>query len=367
MDRYVLAELIVPFALTLGVFLLVLTMQQGLRFMEWIINRGLGLDVVAKLVLYLLPLMLVLALPVATLIASASAFNRLAGDRELLALWALGVSPWRLLRPVVLFAGAIGLSASVLLNVGEPVGGESLRELAVNLLGQEHAAVVIEEGRFQPLEGGLILYVRQAPRPAEFDGVFVFDYRNPDDPQFAVASRGLMAVNPITRDLELTLKQGSLHRKPEPDTPYQRILFDDYLRRIDLSSLLRAPIAEQRDIAAIKRHLRNGEPVGPDELSRAVTYDGYHALPVACLLFAVLGLPLGMISSRGGRFGGFVAGLAAILAYYLLMTVASSLARTQLLPPLAAAWLPNGTLFALALLLLAWWFTPHIMRRRRPA
>ncbi|MEW6323761.1 MAG: LptF/LptG family permease [Nitrospirota bacterium] len=359
MDRYILAELAVPFGLTLGVFLLILTMQQGLRLMEWIVARGVGTEAVAKLLLYLLPLMLVLALPVATLIASASAFNRLAGDRELLALWALGVSPWRLLRPVVLFAGGVALAASVLLNVGEPISGESLREFAVNLLGQEHAAIVIEEGRFQPLEGGLILYVKAAPRPAEFDGVFVFDYRNPDDPQFAVANRGVIEVNRVTQRLELTLQQGSLHRKPEPGGPYQRIFFDRYLRRIDLSNLIRTPLAEQRDIAAIKYQLRTGGPVQPAELGRLATYEGYHALPAACLLLAVLGLPLGLVSSRGGRFGGFAAGLAALLAYYLLMTAADAVAQTRMLPPLAAAWLPNGVLLVLTAGLLARSFAPR--------
>jgi lipopolysaccharide export system permease protein len=363
-DRYLLAELGVPFGLTLGVFMLVLTMQQGLSFMDWIVNRGLGFATVMKLLLYLLPLMLVLALPVATLIAATSAFNRLAVDRELLALWASGVSPWRLLRPAVLFAGGVALLTSVLLNIGEPIGGESLRGLAVGLLTQEQTAVPIEEGQFQQLENGLIFYVNHALEPARFDGVFVFDYRNPEEPQFAVAGHGRLQVNRATRRLELMLQAGSLHRKPGPGGPYQRIFFETYERRLDLSNLVRAPAIAERDIAALKRQQQHGEPLESSMLSRLVTYELYQALPTACLLFAVLGLPLGMVSSRGGRFGGFAAALGAILGYYLLMTVADSLAQTRQLPPLAAAWLPNTALCLLTVGLLIWSFAAWTVGRR---
>jgi lipopolysaccharide export LptBFGC system permease protein LptF len=102
-DRHIVAELILPFSLTLGVFLLFLIMQQGLLFLDWIVNRGVPVHTVLRLFFALLPLMLLLALPIGTLIASTSAFSRLAGDREVVAWFSLGISPWRLLRPAVLF------------------------------------------------------------------------------------------------------------------------------------------------------------------------------------------------------------------------------------------------------------------------
>lgn len=342
-DRYILAELILPFSITLGVFLLFLVMQQGLMFLDWIVNRGVSPSTVLRLFLALLPLMLLLALPVGTLIASTSAFSRLAGDREVLAWFTVGVSPWRLLRPVVLFAGGVALVSTLLLHTGDPISGESMKSTALSMLSQEQAALIIKEGQFQPLQNGLILYVAQSNQPGQLNGVFVFDYRNAEQVQFVVAQEGQFHRNPATQRLELTLRHGSLHRRPEPDAPYQRIFFDSYTRGFDVAGLFRSPAAAQ-SIADVRREYERGGRTDVSLLDQLVTYHTYHALPIACVLFAILGFPLGMLASRGGRLGGFAAGLVVLVGYYLLMTAATSFAENQRLPYLAAAWLPNGLL-----------------------
>ncbi|HXZ25179.1 MAG TPA: LptF/LptG family permease [Nitrospiria bacterium] len=342
-DRYILAELILPFSITLGVFLLFLVMQQGLMFLDWIVNRGVSPSTVLRLFLALLPLMLLLALPVGTLIASTSAFSRLAGDREVLAWFTVGVSPWRLLRPVVLFAGGVALVSTLLLHAGDPISGESMKTTALSMLSQEQAALIINEGQFQPLQNGLILYVEQSDQPGQLNGVFVFDYRNAEQVQFVVAQEGQFHRNPATQRLELTLRHGSLHRRPEPNAPYQRIFFDSYTRGFDVAGLLRSPAAVQ-SIAEVRREYERGGRTNVSLLDQLVTYHTYHALPIACVLFAILGFPLGLLASRGGRLGGFAAGLAVLLGYYLLMTAATSFAENQRFPYLAAAWLPNGLL-----------------------
>jgi lipopolysaccharide export system permease protein len=347
-DRYILAELILPFSITLGVFLLFLVMQQGLMFLDWIVNRGVAASTVLRLFLALLPLMLLLALPVGTLIASTSAFSRLAGDREVLAWFTVGVSPWRLLRPVVLFAGGIALVSTFLLHTGDPISGESMKATALSLLSQEQAAFIIKEGQFQTLQNGLILYVAHSDRPGQLNGVFVFDYRNAEQVQFVVAEQGQFYRNAATRRLELTLLHGSLHRRPEPNAPYQRIFFDSYTRAFDVSGLLRSP-ATVPSIAEVRREYDRGGSTDVSLLDQLVTYHTYHALPIACVLFATLGFPLGVLSSRGGRLGGFAMGLVVLVGYYLLMTAATSFAETRRLPYLAAAWLPNGFLLLLTI------------------
>ena len=354
-DRYLMGELLLPFGLTLGVFLLFLVMQQGLLFLDWIVNRGVPVRTVLRLFLALLPLMLLLALPVATLIASTSAFSRLAGDREVLALFAVGVSPWRLLRPVVLFAGGVALASTLMLHVGEPITGDSMKTTALSVLAQEQSAMIINERQFQTLQDGLILYVARTDRPGRLDGVFVFDYRDAAKPQFVVAQAGQLHRSPATRRLELTLQHGSLHRRPEADLPYQRIFFDTYTRAFDVSSLVRTPAAAP-PISEIKREYERGGRTDVALLDRLVTYQTYHALPAACVVFAVLGFPLGLLASRGGRLGGFAAGLVVIVGYYLLMTASTSFAETRRLTSLAAAWLPNTLLLVLTIGLLAWSF-----------
>ncbi|HUJ78805.1 MAG TPA: LptF/LptG family permease [Nitrospiria bacterium] len=357
-DRYIATELILPFCLTLGVFLLFLVMQQGLLFLDWIVNRGVPARTVLRLFLALLPLMLLLALPVGTLIASTSAFSRLAGDREVLAWFTVGISPWRLLRPVVLFAGCVALTSTLLLHTGEPISGASMKSAAITLLSQEQAALIIREGQFQPLQNGLILYVAHSDQPGQLNGVFVFDYRNADQTQFVVAQQGRFHRDAATRRLELTLQHGSLHRRPEPDAPYQRIVFDSYTRGFDVTGMTRSPSAAP-SIGEVMREYARGGNTDVDLLDQLVTYHTYHALPIACVLLAILGFPLGLLASRGGRLGGFAAGLVVLVGYYLLMTASTSFAETRRLHFLAAAWLPNGLLLLVTLA----FFTRFLSRR----
>lgn len=359
-DRHIISELILPFSLTLGVFLLFLVMQQGLKFLDWIVNRGVPARTVLELFLALLPLMLLLALPIGTLIASTSAFSRLAGDREVAAWFSLGISPWRLLRPAVLFSGGVALMSTILLHVGEPISGNSMKTTALSLLAQETTPLIVNEEQFQPLQNGLILYVAHTDQPGRLDGVFVFDYRNAELPQFVVAQQGRFHRDIATHRMELTLEHGSLHRRPETNAPYQRIFFDSYTRGFDVSGLIHSPSVAP-PIQEIKRDYERGGKMDAALLDRLVTYETYHALPIACVLFAVLGFPLGLLAGRGGRLGGFAAGLVVLVGYYLLMTAASSFAETRRLHYLVAAWMPNLLLLLLTIGLLAWAFPPRFL------
>ena len=368
MDRYILTEMSLPFGLTIGTFLMVLMMQQGLRFVDWIVNRGLSPGTVFELFLSLMPMMMLFAMPIAVLVATTTAFNRLSADRELIALWTLGLSPARLLRPAILFGGGAALLSTLLLHAGQPIDGQSLRVVALSLLNKEQAMVSIDEGRFQKLDNDLIFYVDRSPHPTQLEGVFLFDYRRPTTPQFVVARFGRVHTLPAAELIELTLTEGSLHRQPSLQGSYQRIFFDSYTLRFDLSGLVGTPSVEAPSIESIRIRLRSGEQVEPKLLSRLTSYEAYRALPSACLIFGILGLPLGIISRRGGRFGGFAVGLGVMACYYLLLTIANTMARTERLSPLFAAWVPNGIVLLFTVLLLAWLFVP--MTRRpliRPA
>jgi lipopolysaccharide export system permease protein len=231
---------------------------------------------------------------------------------------------------------------------------------ALSFLAQEETPLIINEGQFQSLQNGLILYVAHTDQPGQLDGVFVFDYRNAKQPQFVVAQQGRFHRDTATHRLELTLEHGSLHRRPEAHSPYQRIFFDSYTRGFDVSGLFRAPSVAP-DISEIKRNYERGDKMDVSLLDRLVTYQTYHALPIACVIFAALGFPLGLLASRGGRLGGFAAGLVVVVGYYLLMTAAGSFAETQRLPYLVAAWLPNLLLLLLTIGLLTWAFPPQFL------
>ena len=75
--------------------------------------------------------------------------------------------------------------------------------------------------------------------------------------------------------------------------------------------------------------------------------------PAACLVLMLIGVPLGVMSRRGGKSSGFVFTLLLVILYYILSYTGVSLARQNKMPVFVAVWLAN-ILFAAAGIFLLW-------------
>ncbi len=73
------------------------------------------------------------------------------------------------------------------------------------------------------------------------------------------------------------------------------------------------------------------------------------AIPVACLAFALVGVPLAQTLRRGGRGGSFALSLAVLLGYYLLLSSGETWAQEGRMAPAVAMWLPNVVLVGLGI------------------
>jgi lipopolysaccharide export system permease protein len=71
----------------------------------------------------------------------------------------------------------------------------------------------------------------------------------------------------------------------------------------------------------------------------------------ACLVFGLIGAPLGIRNSRSGRSAGIAVSIVVILVYYLILGTATRLASSGALSPTAATWVPNGLITAAAIAL----------------
>src|SRR3989442_2380212 len=115
-----------PFAQSLGALTFILMTREILRLVELLINKGVGLLPLLKTFLLLLPSFFVLTLPMGCLIACISAFSRLSSDRELTALHATRISPWRLF-PSVLPVSLTGFLMTLTLpQFAQPSTGQAV-------------------------------------------------------------------------------------------------------------------------------------------------------------------------------------------------------------------------------------------------
>jgi lipopolysaccharide export system permease protein len=76
------------------------------------------------------------------------------------------------------------------------------------------------------------------------------------------------------------------------------------------------------------------------------------AFPTASLILCMLGVPVGIVSKRSGRIGGFAVGVAVIVAYYVMNVACEFLVTATVIQPFAGAWGPNIVFLIITLL----WF-----------
>lgn len=76
------------------------------------------------------------------------------------------------------------------------------------------------------------------------------------------------------------------------------------------------------------------------------------SIPFSCIVFGLIGIPLGVQPRRSGKSYGFILGILVVLVYYILLTSGEILSNNQTLPPAVACWAPNILLMALGIYLL---------------
>ncbi len=351
LDRYILKELLGPFFLGIFILLFILIMQQILKLMELVIDKGIDLVDVGGLFLQLLPSFFLVTFPMAVMMATVTTFNRLSADNEIIALHAVGVNAARLMRPVVLFAVIISL---LTLWMGSMAGSskEAFKSLAVKLLLKQ-ASAGLEAGQFNGIFSNMMVYVDTVSSQSELTGVFIFDQRNAEAPTVIVAKTGFLLSDEETETISLHLENGALHQNIRENDRYQKMDFARYDLKIDFSALTQKnKSAPSLSYAEIKQRLADAKEPDLEALRLLSDYYRRFLFSLASFIFCIIGVPLGIISGRITRVGGFVAGIVIILIYYMLMSFGDYLLSSQMAPPLFAAALPILVLSPLCIYLL---------------
>ena len=199
-DRYVIREIIPPFLIALLVFTFILIIPFIIDLAEQMIAKGVPWTTLLKLMATLVPGVAALTIPMALLIGILVAMGRLSADREVVVLMACGVSPYRLLQPI-LFVGVVcwGLSSWVMLKA-MPDANQTFREISQKIVMDRAEGEVRPRVFFEDFPN-LVLYVNEVPiGGAGWTDVLAADSRNPAQPVILLAKRGRMVIDREAQD-----------------------------------------------------------------------------------------------------------------------------------------------------------------------
>ena len=351
LDRYIFAELLSPFSISLGALCFVMLTRELLRLVELLVSKGVGILAVLKVFAHLLPSFLVLTLPIAGIIASITAFGRLSFDKELVAMRAAGLSLLRLTRPVFLFAVLVFALTLWLAQWGQPWSSMNLKKVALNLL-RDQLALALDPGSFNEPIPKMMIYVSDTNVGRESGGIFIADERNDDNSRIIVAQRYRVLIDPSTDQVALRLQDGVIHSRPDRLDQYQYASFSTYDIKLSLSQSGYTSTEERPTYEQLIAKLDETGWRDSGALRRLMEHYKDLAFPVASLIFCILGVPVGIVSKRSGRIGGFAVGVLVVIIYYVINVACDLLVTSIMIPPFVGAWLPN----IIFLLLTGTWF-----------
>jgi lipopolysaccharide export system permease protein len=342
---YIAREIAVPTGLGLTVFTFILFMGRILKLMELVINKGVPLTDIGRLLLCLFPSFLVITLPLAVLVGVMLGFGRLSSENEIIAFKASGISLYGMTRTVMVLALIASLVTGLLTLVAGPAGNRAFRKQIFNL-ASNRASGGIQPRVFNSDFDNLVLYANQIDeRRDTFRGILIFDQRTSQDPAIILAQSGRIISDPQTLTLTLRLENGTIHRSSAEKKSYQIVKFTTY----DLNLNLAQQLEKTEDEALKPKEMpfqglitaSSEKPTAKRQTKLAIEFHKRLALPLAPLIFALIGIPLGIQTHRSGRGGEFSLALAVFLIYYLSLSFMETLAIEAGFPPGPCLWLPN--------------------------
>lgn len=356
-DRYVIRQVLLPFCLGLLVFTFVVIIPGLIEYAEEFIAKGVPFLVVVRVIVALVPQALALTIPMSLLLGLLVALGRLSADREFVAMQACGVSVSRLLRPVGLVSVVSWVATSYVLLVSVPSNNQIFREITFSIMADRAEGEVKPRIFFDDFPN-LVLYVREVPAAGGgWNGVFVSDTRPGNDPATYFARHGRVLINREKRTVEMVLQHASRH-SVDPSGTYKVSRFDRVLLSIDPETLFPRGGPSKGDnemsIAELRARVAEHERSGVSTHNELMAIHRRFSIPVACLVFGLIGLALGATNRRDGTLGSFVLGLIVIFAYYVPLYLGPALAKGRLLAPWLAVWLPNVVLGLAGVALFRW-------------
>ncbi|KPJ50550.1 hypothetical protein AMJ40_02505 [candidate division TA06 bacterium DG_26] len=376
--RYILVENLSAFILGVLLLTFILMMDRFFDLIDLIIGKGLDPLTVLETLVLSLPFILALTIPMAVLVGTIVAFGRLSQDRELIALQASGIGFFSCALPVILAAAALACGLVFFNNYILPESNHKMKNLMIDI-SQKKPAVKIREGIFIPDFPGYQIYIEHIdPKHSKVSGVTIYETGSQGTSRIISARDGEIEFSAGKRVFTVSLSNGEIHDIDTENPERSHFLrFKKHTINIpmDIEMVRRErDFRSDRELSAgamltivhtlkeeIKARKEKLDEVGAERDMRLameienqkrqmskylVEIHKKYAIPVACIVFVLVGAPVGYHLRRGGLGIGMGVSIGFFLLYYVGLIAGEEIADRALVSPWLAMWLPNMILGA---------------------
>ncbi len=383
LQRYVSKSYLSAWFLGMVVLTFVLSIALFVKAAQLVV-KGLPVDLVARFVYCSFPESLTFTIPLASLVSALLLFGRLSADGEINAMRACGVNIWRIMIPLVFFGMALTALSVYVNSEVAPTGAAKRHDLLNNTTRSKDLVKLLEPGHFirdfngvdlwfesregDTLKNLLILEKMKNGATRETrcnyadlevgEGVITLDMHDvritpfsEDEPGTATVGRLRHTIENANQNRRFKRKVGDLLNTEllsrieridscEDSGDYTEAL-EDYERQsaeLDYATSINRRV----DKLSGRRRLEAYAIAAPKVRSELLTeLNRRFALGMAPLAFILLGMPLGIRTSRRESNIGIAISLGVMLIYYAFIIATKALANIPSLHPHLIIWTPT--------------------------
>ena len=345
LDRYMLSELAGPSIFGLSAFMLIFAATQLLAIGRMVSNEHAPLWAAIEFFLWGLPADLGFVFPMALLLGTLLAIQRLSGENEITAMKAGGISFIRMTLPLLAAGFVMSFATFYVQEYLAPFASDeqtAIENTVINRVNAFNRDLTVSA----PLPGGgkqITVATAYEQHSQALLHVTLIQYDRNDVPtQIIFADRADFAID------RWVLENASLYRfNPdgtiiaEPHVAQQQV--ELYEKPTDIVERLSEDDPENMSRAEIAQIVRSGQLTQNEVRKYVTTYQEKLAQPFACFVFVLIAIPYGMRAARsgGGTSVGFGLAVAIVFIYYIVLTVFSFVSEAFIGLALLWAWVPN--------------------------
>ncbi len=330
-DRYMLSQFMVLFGFFALVLVSIFWINKAVRMFDRLIGDGQPAWVFLEFTALTLPGVIGVVLPIAAFAGAVYVTNRLSTESELTVMQATGYSPWRLIRPVVIYGVIIAVMMSVLTHFLIPA---SLTQLKIRRaeISQNITAKLLTEGEFLHPAPGITFYIRDITPTGELHNVFLSDRRKPENPVTYTSSKAYLVQE--GGGTKLVMVAGLAQNLRQDGNRLFTTHFDDF--SYDISSLVSRSSINLNVVGFAKT---SDLLIRPDEVAERtgarlgdVAYEAHNRFSQAmmCIVAALVGFATLLLGTYS-RFGVWWQIVTAFLLLVAIKMVEGAVAGPVLL------------------------------------
>ncbi len=342
LDKYVLKELLYPFAFGVCAFSSIIIASTMLfRITQYMTKYGASGEAVAKLFMYQLPEVINYTFPMSMLLAALMAFGKLSGSSEIVAMKAGGVSYYRIMAPVLVVGFFVSMFSMVWAEKVVPIS----KAKAANILayeiknnlkpqGTKHVVIKTIDGKNQS-----ITYAKSFDeKKGEMLGITVEEFKDGEIVRIETAKRGYWEKG------QWRVVDGNIFALNDQEGVTSTAKFTEQVIPLNYSPKQiswEQMEPEQMTIAELREYSKILESQHKPSNRQWCEIWMRISIPLASFLFAMVGAALGTQKQRTSSSVGLGIAIIVIFIYYAIMTFTTGLGKGGAIPPLLACSIPN--------------------------